>query len=196
MQSQPVRQALPLAQRRVRLLLLSALLVLGAALSTAALAASDTLEDCDGLDRELQALDVAAAGLPLGDAAYLDTAESRKLAVLASGDTPRDADSSATPVLLLTPRVANIMREVFSALPDDAADEDESPVSFDVLAADATESPVANNAEASADSTPASATPPVVKLPQPAFPESGEIDGSNNSRFIPRFQRQMYRTDI
>ena len=91
------------------------------------------------------------------------------------------------------------MREVFSALPDDAADDDEPPVSFDVLAADATdavESPVAADADPAADSAPASATPPVVKLPQPAFPETGEIDGSNNSRFIPRFQRQMYRTDI
>ena len=90
------------------------------------------------------------------------------------------------------------MREVFSALPDDADDDADATMEFDVLAAEATNTPVpaASDTESPTDKAADSGTSPVVKLPQPAFPDAGDIDGSNNSRFIPRFQRQMYRTDI
>lgn len=184
MKSQSVRQTLTPAHPGVRLVLLAALLVAGTALSGAALAATNTVDDCERLGSELKSLSVPSSELPLQDIGHMDTEESRKLAALSSGDSPLAAESLATPVLMLTPRVANIMREVFGALPadlDDGASAAADPLEDDVADAEPTEA-----------SIPAA---PIVRAPQAVFPGAAETDSSQN-RFIPRFQRQMYRTDI
>ncbi|MDZ7643811.1 MAG: hypothetical protein U5K76_06040 [Woeseiaceae bacterium] len=166
-------QALPVATLRIALL--ASLLLLGAALSQTARAASDSFIDCDRLASDLRSLEVPDSELPLDDADHLKPED------VAALDGPLKAQLFGTetiaPVLLLAPRVAAIMREIFNAaLPDD--DDDREPAS-------------ANQASASA--APASSAP-VVKVPPSMF-EAAD-GGEAASHFMPRFQRQMYRTDI
>lgn len=172
MRSQSVaRQTQP--NQFLRLFLLATLVVIGTLLSQVAAAANDNLFDCDRLAADLKSLEVPAAELPLEGSKHLDGDENT-LAVL-DGDAAASAvESFATPVLLLTPRVASIMREVFGALSIPSA-----------------------NSKTDEESAPAS---PVVQAPQEppraVFPGGGTDMEPGNDHFIPRFQRQMYRTDI
>ena len=150
--------------------------LLSVLLSHSALAATDSYVDCDRLATSLRSLDVPAEAFPAADMELNAAVDGEKLAAGLETET----NDSVAPVLRLTPRVATIMRDVFNAsVPtdtDDAAVEDETEAKAEV---------------------PAATSPPLVSAPRAALPESplAEDSGENN-RYVPRFQRQMYRTDI
>lgn len=90
---------------------------------------------------------------------------------------PSDAlADSVAPFLFLTPRVAIILEDVFGDSPaDEAASEDTQMEAADAKEAKPATSPVVDNA-------------PNVDAPVSPMYE--------NAAILPRFQRQMYRTDI
>jgi len=98
MTSQSARTATEKATLGTRIVLMAALLLAGVALSQVATAASDSIADCDKLETSLRSLDIPVEELTNAAADPLDSGP--------------DALPSAgpAPVLLLTPRVAAIMR--------------------------------------------------------------------------------------
>lgn len=168
MESQPATPQLAVARRSVRIVLFASLLLLAGGLMQTAFAAKDQFNDCDELALNLRSLDVPPAELPLDNGKHLDASDDSVLEAV--------ADDTVSPVLLLTPRVANIMREVFDSVAIDTE--------VTAIAADDTSA-----AEPEADS------PPVVNAkPAPVVPAADET--VTNTHYMPRFQRQMYRTDI
>ena len=141
---------------------ISGLSVLAAVLmsSATAHAASNSVVPCDQVARELKSLEVPVNALPvdLVDHAPIDPD------VLYE---PRTDTASATPVLNLTPRVTNILRDVFGATNEELVEETPSQPSSSPLA----------DSDADADDV------------EPA-------DVENESSDLPRFQQQMFRTDI
>ena len=123
-------------------------------------AATNSVVPCDQVGRNLQSLDVPVNTLPLDvvDHAPLDTADL---------DEPRVESESAAPILDLTPRVKNILRDVFD-MSDEELAEDTPPLP--------SSSPLADSDEASDE----------------AEPIEVEVERGD----LPRFQQQMYRTDI
>lgn len=166
------------ARRRARLTIFgacaTAVLLLGTA--SAALAASSTAEhDCDSIARNLKSLDVA------GESLALDIVEHMVENGEEQFDAPREPaveSEAVAPVLLLTPRVATILREVFgSKVASETPDDGESAPSADD---EQPMPPVAR--DETAEELPTSIAPAL----RDAF----------QNRYMPRFQRQMYRTDI
>lgn len=94
--------------------------------------------------------------------------------LMGSGEESPDAQ---VPYLFLTPRVANILENVFGDTRFDAVDVADAESSDDGKDEAPTTGPVAENVEAE----------------RPLSPEAPSLD---NSAILPRFQRQMYRTDI
>lgn len=137
---------------------------------TAAAAASAIIEDNDRIVAELRSLEVEAESLSLDmtDPAANDDQDDL--------DTPLENDPGA-PVLRLTPRVATILREIFGP---------------DVLAAperDAAADATGHDSETLEKTSPlASETAPAATSP--------DLAGARSNFYVPRFQRQMYRTDI
>lgn len=149
-------------------LLLLLLLLAGLALSQAAQAASDAISDCNRLESSLRSLEVPEEQLVVEDSALEATAEAGTL-----------------PILRLTPRASSITREVFAALPIVMLDEDGKEL-------DTPPSPDAAATKTAGQTSPLRAAPSTID--SPAVSES---DNSTDSPvFLPRFQRQMYRTDI
>jgi len=181
MQSQSARQALTaktIESRRslIRITLIAVFLLAGALLSSAARAANEVI-DCDRLASDLRSLDVPATELPLDDIDHMTSDPARNLVVLDAAELLEQA--APAPVLLLTPRVASIMREVFDALPVIAIDDGT------VDDASGTDAELAE-------------LPPGIEAPQrplAVFPGDRDAD-DDDGRLIPKFQRQMYRTDI
>ncbi len=155
--------------------------ILGAALfsvllSHSALAATDSYVDCDRLATSLRSLDVPAEAFPAADMELNASVDGEELAAALETEN----NDSIAPVLLLTPRVATIMRDVFNAS----------------VPTETIEATVADETEAKAE-VPAATSPPLVSAPRAALPDSPlDEDRSENNRYVPRFQRQMYRTDI
>lgn len=182
MKSQTALQTLTASPAGLRLLLLATLLIAGTALSTGALAASG-LSDCDRLASDLRSLEVPAVELPL-DAGEHSAEDASFVA-----PDPRKARTEAgtAPVLLLTPRVADIVREVFDTVPviaiDDGTDDDVVLPEADPGAA---------------GGAPATDVPPVVRAPSlPRIAPPGTRDAAGGgAHYVPRFQSPMYRTDI
>lgn len=146
--------------RNTSLAWLAGLLVV-AALPQTALAAKDTIVDCDRLASNLRSLDVPDTELPLDDVDHMTTDDSELLPAALESKT-------VSPVLLLTPRVADLMQEVFNSLPADDAAAEKS----------------ANDKELP------EATSPAVSAPQQT------IEADSTAPVLPSFQREMYRTDI
>ena len=155
--------------------------ILGAALAGAALAtlcfgprtaaaAASAIEDNDRIVAELRSLEVKAESLSLD---MTDPATDDDQGDL---DTPLETDPVA-PVLRLTPRVATILREVFG--PDVLAAPEADAVADET--GQASESPGKTSPLAS-ETAPATAAP--------------DISDARSNFYVPRFQRQMYRTDI
>jgi len=177
MQSQSARQALTaktIESRRslFRITLTAVLLLAGALLSSASFAANEVI-DCDRLASDLRSLEVPATELPLDDIDHMTTDSARNLVVLDA--TELLGQAAPAPVLLLTPRVASIMREVFDALPVIAIDD-------------------GSETDAALAELPSGIEAP--QRPLAVFPGDRDADDDDDGRLIPKFQRQMYRTDI
>lgn len=153
---------------------------LGVALAGAAIAAlcfgpqtavaAGSIEDNHRIVAELRSLEVKAESLSLDMTDPVADDEQDDL------DTPLESDPVA-PVLRLTPRVATILREVFGpnalAAPETAAAADDSDQDSDTPGKT---SPLAS------ETAPAATAP--------------DLAGARSNFYVPRFQRQMYRTDI
>ncbi len=155
--------------------------ILGAALAGAALvtlcfgpqtaaAAASAIEDNDRIVAELRSLEVEAESLSL------DMTDPAPTDVQDNLDTPLENDPVA-PVLRLTPRVATILREVFGP---------------DVLAAPETGAAVDDTGQ---DNETLKKTSPLASETAPAA-TAPDLAGARSNFYVPRFQRQMYRTDI
>ncbi|MEQ8205565.1 MAG: hypothetical protein RIA65_05260 [Woeseia sp.] len=181
MQPQRVVNAQPLSGPGHRARLTAIALFASAIFGQSALAATDSFFDCDQLASELRSLEVPANVLPLETVDHVPVDDSDQLSASLESDL-NHADAVA-PILLLTPRVATIMRKVFDTnLLDDESVADKE-----------------HNTQLQ-KKRPTASSPPLVSAPAaPAANNSltGErsTDSSNNP-YVPRFQRQMYRTDI
>ncbi len=145
----------------------SGLSVVAAALMliATAQAASSSLVPCDQVGRDLKSLEVPVNSLTL---AVVDTAPMNPVAADPDAiDEQTAVTDSVAPVLYLTPRVTNILRDVFGT----AAEE---------LPLETPEQPSSSPVAGSED--PSDAVEPA--------------DAGNATRDLPRFQRQMFRTDI
>lgn len=150
--------------------IMSGLSALAAALmlSATALAASNSVVPCDQISRNLKSLEVPVEALTI------DAVEHSPTDRRAVDPNAIDAESHLTdaevPILYLTPRVTNILRDVFGATtedrPSDPSDMPKQP----------TYSPLADS-EALAESI-----------------ESA--DAVNETRDLPHYQRHMFRKDI
>lgn len=158
---------------RLALAALSGLLI-----GPTALAASNNIVDCGKIARDLQSLDVDDESLTLDSVEHMASND------VAGFDVPADApvleSEAVAPVLLLTPRVATILREVFGP---------------DILSSAAAGEPVSEPG----GKAQAAPVPPVAKdtgsAPEPAS-IAPILPDESTTRYMPRFQRQMYRTDI
>ncbi len=128
--------------------------------SVTAHAASNSVVPCDQVGRDLKSLEVPVATLPV------DLVDHMPIDPDSLDEALVDSDS-ATPVLNLTPRVTNILRDVFGAGDQDLTQETPSQPSS---------SPLADSVGDSDEAEPAEV----------------EIDRSD----LPQFQQQMLRKDI
>ncbi len=148
----------------------------GAALATlcfgpqSAAAAANAIDDTDRIVAELRSLEVKAESLSLDMADPAADDEQDDL------DVPLDSDPVA-PVLRLTPRVATILREVFGP---------------DVLAAPEAGTAADDNGQDS--DTPGKISP--IASESASATAAPDLGDEKSNFYVPRFQRQMYRTDI
>ena len=147
--------------------IMSGLSALAAALmlSATALAASNSVVPCDQISRNLKSLEVTVEALTV------DAVEHGPIDRRAVDPNAIDAESHLTdaevPILYLTPRVTNILRDVFGVTTEDRpSDMPKQP----------TYSPLADSE---------------------ALAESIETaDAVNETSDLPHYQRQMFRKDI
>lgn len=145
---------------------LAAILLLGCGWSIAASGATNLAVSCQDFSDSLQSLDAPAPALSIS---LVDLQNSDAGLGLTEPLDAAGADSDATiPYLYLTSRVAAMLREVFA---DDARD---------------------------GDAKQGIPVPPVAegKTDRSSSPTLVESDLADPSDTMPRFQRQMYRTDI
>lgn len=123
-------------------------------------AASNSVVPCDQVGRDLKSLEVPVEALPvdLVDHTPIDPDDV---------DEPRTDISSIAPVLNLTPRVTNILRDVFGTTNEELTPATPTQPSSSPLA----------DSDAETDEV---------------EPSDAEIERSD----LPRFQQQMFRTDI
>lgn len=146
--------------------IISGLSVLAAALmlNATAFAASGSLDPCDQADRNLKSLEVPVAALTVDVVDHVPTDP----AAIAEQSAITDP---AAPILYLTPRVTNILRDVFGTMTDKLPLES------------ANERPQQPSSSPLADSD---------KKSDAIEPAESEDETSA----LPRFQQQMHRTDI
>ncbi len=129
-------------------------------LNASAHAASTAVYPCDQVGRDLQSLEVPVGELTLDVVDHVPTDPAAIDAQSASTD-------SVAPILYLTPRVTNIVDDVFRAASDKLPQETpEQPSSSPLAGSDEKSDPI----EA--------------------------LDEEREAGVLPRFQRQMLRTDI
>ena len=149
---------------------ISGLPVLAASLllCSASFAASPSIVPCDQDSRDLKSLEVPASALTVGnvDHAAVDPTEANPDAI----DEQKSVTDSVAPILYLTPRVTNIVRDVFGATGEELPQESALQPSTSPVA------PVAD-ADQKTENT-----------------EAADVE--NESSDLPRFQQQMYRKDI
>jgi hypothetical protein len=140
--------------------------LLAAAWSSPGLAAAHAAIGCDRVAEDLRSLNVDSLTVEVVDLSD----------VSASPENSDNLTESVAPLLFLTPRVATILQDVF----DDS--DRAKPIADPVLATDSPKkqetaaSPVVDNAGA--------------ERAEPSLPMY------EHAAILPRFQRQMYRTDI
>ena len=133
-------------------------------LSAPAHAANSSVNPCDQVGRDLKSLEVPADALTVD---VVDHAPTDPGAL----DEQSDLTDSVAPILHLTPRVTNILRDVFGTAPEELAQ-----VLPTEMPEQPSSSPVAGSDEKSDDVEPA--------------------DAADETSALPRFQQQMFRTDI
>ena len=164
--------------RRFLFASLTAATLLLAAWSSPGLAAAHLAVGCDKMAKNLQSADVDKPAIDLVDLS--DVSESEVAADNLTG--------SVAPLLFLTPRVASIVENVFGDRYETTAPQGDQEVLAAELEKRVLENPTIEQAKP--------ATPPVVdnangsRLGQPVSPMY------EHAAILPRFQRQMYRTDI
>lgn len=136
-----------------------------------ALAATNTELECDQLSRDMTRLEPTLDALTVDAVDHIADAEETE-----SLDPPAATNDAGTPMLYLTPRVAAILKEVFGAPVQDAAQGVADAESSEVAAADNSDEPE------TADVEEAEKTAPVTLI--------------DKSADLPQFHRQMYRNDI
>jgi len=133
-------------------------------------AASDTLTDCDRMERELRSLAVSPDTLA---AEVVDlTVGGDKEALVGNFDRAEPDTELQAPVLYLAPRLDTIVRDVFDAVAVDHG------------------SPAAVDDEAAIPDAEVAHPPLADSATEPRDPDA------ERQVATPRFQRQMYRTDI
>lgn len=159
------------ASRRATTALLAVWSILAIGGPATSFAASDTSSDCDRLGRDLQSLAVETDSLATE---IVDLAVGSDPAAIAGKfDAPPADTGSQAPMLYLAPRLDSIVRDVFDAVAidgDSAQPAPQKPTSD--LEAEVAHPPLADSATEPHD------------------------DGAEQQQVPPRFQRQMYRTDI
>ena len=157
----------------------AAIVLLGCGWSIAASAATNLVVKCEDFGDTLQSLDAAASELSfsLVDLPNNDA----DLGLAEPSDTAGAVSDSTVPYLYLTSRVAAMLREVFD---DDARDGDATR--WQELEQD------------NGDRKQGIPAPPVAEgnSDRSSLPTLEETDLSGPNEAMPRFQRQMYRTDI
>ena len=161
-----------------------AILVMGSAWYSTALGATDSTTACDRT-ADLRSLDVPVSDLSASVVGHI-AVEPGDANDESLNARPAQAESTA-PILYLAPRVAVILQNVFSAV--------------------AIETPPLNSPDPAqsfaTESLSQDASPP--SPPSPLSPVAGDASQSDSSELIdpaaeveavPRFQRQMFRTDI
>ena len=145
----------------------SCIALLAASWSSPGLAATRTSVGCDKVAQDLQSLDIDRLAIEVVDLSDMS-------------ESPEDSDDladSVAPLLFLTPRVATILEDVFGDSEGLQAAENAEAPPADAEAESPATSPVVDNANATDMDVPVS----------PMY---------ENAAILPRFQRQMYRTDI
>ena len=153
---------------------LAAALVLAAGWSTVAQGAANSVVNCDGETRKLSSLDVSTEALVANRVDH--PASKSEPASLETLEAEADVSNVSAPLLYLTPRVADLLRDVFQTFDttDLQSGSDESH-----------SSPVADQPNNRPDK--------IDRLDQ-----SDKVDPvlGVNEEILPRFQQQMYRKDI
>lgn len=143
-------------------------IALGAGWSAAAVGATNSDPDCDELARGLRSLDTPVQTLAANPVDHVTIDSGNRS--LDAADLATEPVDSATPFLFLTPRVANVLRDIFGAhdqqyVPDANTDVPYAPVAeFEDVSESVDGSAPASNAKEGTD--------------------------------LPLLQRQMYRIDI
>ncbi len=154
---------------RVQLMryIISGLSALSAALmlSATALAASSTVVPCDQISRNLKSLEVPVDALTVNAVEHIPT-DRHAVDPNASGAASHLPDAEA-PILYLTPRVTNILRDVFGAATEELPAE---------IPKQPSSSPLADSEELADYTEP--------------------VDAVNETNDLPHYQRQMFRKDI
>ena len=164
MESRDSRQALPGFSA-------AATLVLLASWSTAALGAAESLARCNGDVRNLASLEVAEESLSINQIDHVsDEAEAT---ILNSDDVQADLKNTAAPFLYLTPRVTNLLRDVFRS---------DSEPSLQAPGESPSSSPLADSVETN-------------QAPSQSENSSTTTVGVEDE-VLPTLQQQMYRKDI
>ena len=163
------------SQHRFLFAALMAATLLVAIWSSPGLAAAHLAAGCDKMAKNLQSADVDRPAIELVDLSNVSESE----------DAADNLTESVAPLLFLTPRVASILENVFG-------DRDEDITADRALAA-GPETPArqkANIEQAEPATTPVVDNSSGSRLGQPVSPMY------EHAAILPRFQRQMYRTDI
>ena len=159
---------------------LAGVLLISAAWSVSAYGAANSIADCADGYENLQNLDAPTVELLIN---LVDLpADSGDLGLSETLEPAMPADHSSVPFLYLTPRVESILNGVFDA---ESADSD-------TIISDSQER---SDAEAIGDSS----FPPIAEenADHSSLPGLEESEMSReDTRAMPRFQHQMYRTDI
>ena len=137
-------------------------------LSSASLAASPSIVPCDQVSRDLKSLEVPAAALTVDrvDHAPADPVAANPDSI----DEQTSFTDSVAPILYLTPRVTNIVRDVFGTTSEELTEE------------------AARQPSTSPGAPMAGADQKAEKV------ESSDVEYETSD--LPRFQQQMYRKDI
>lgn len=135
---------------------------------SASFAASPSIVPCDQDSRDLKSLEVPASALTVGnvDHAPVDPTEANPDAI----DEQESVTDSVAPILYLTPRVTNIVRDVFGTTGEELPQESPLQPSTSTVA------PVAD-ADQKTENT-------------------ETVDVESETSDLSRFQQQMYRKDI
>lgn len=167
------------ARIALRLVGLAVLLAIGSVWSVRALAATDSMVDKE-LSSDLQRFEIATETLSV-----VGLADSSPVIERAEPlDSALQDSSTVAPVLLLTPRLNTIVRDVFELRAGDRRPDD-SALSDPDAAADDNSLSVAPVADGGA--------------PRAAFrmrKDASEPAPTGDEQVLPNFQRRMYRTDI